>query len=938
MLREQGILRSTSDNPVMLPDKRVAPWMLYTWGVTMTTEGMRLVGECMLERLRTFEARQLAAHGYTSVPILTATMMMSEGHYTGLFVREKRKSYGSMRRIDGNLDRNQPVVVIDDSIASGRSVLTAIEALESEGVRVEGALGLVNFPHGGLQKLRALGYRAEVLFDIYDDIGMEQSSKFIPFYQRFTPAKWGTHRIEDGLHPATAARRIAEAYLRDREVPLPPHRFDREYDARGGVFVSFRQRGSDFRVGRDGYWHFEPTDADACRDVVLATVRTVSASRRAINEKTLPHLKINVSFFTALEKIPPARLNFWTHGIVVRSRQTPGKMGGALPNTQVFSDEVEQYRHARQTNGKIMQYEEHDIYRHGIDKCVEPGETWLPYGFPYERAKDWGRDAKIGETLTKRAVEFLKQCEKHGNAGKTRGKPVSDDLVPCAISMVAVTLYHHGIMGCSLAWEGSIDECLRRATEGAWADRRFSSKRAEVRAQHMTISVSLLWSQEVLGEVDSSKAAFKLRRGIDSVSVMQGPRRAVFLSLVPVYFNWSKEQTVRELMRKAGIAREPAVWATYQTNSWLRDGKTQHRMSFGFTDRTEVSHGPKQWPEDAALLGGYIQAHLMPDGLPAYSYWPVSGQRALQGSSARVIHALGALLRAGRQLGKEHWQDAGRRGLKLCLDHVKEHAQRPGAGICALPGRDISTMTDAILLYALSQDESLRLHEAATSLARGVRMLLQPDGRVSVRPRARGLDADHDYMPGVVLLALARWAHATGDHEFVGDVAPQLEWYRRRFRLNHPWGMVGWQAQAWAALHAVTRAQAHAEFVFEIADWALESQSEYHGAFLNELNPYGLGFHTGFLTEGMVASWRLAQELGESKRAARYRRSVEAALRFCQRLYLRDEDLFVVADPKLALGGVRGALSTSEIRIDYNSHCLEALLGALQVFTSRSHS
>jgi len=129
--------------------------------------------------------------------------------------------------------------------------------------------------------------------------------------------------------------------------PTSPQRLDRDYDGRGGVFVSFRRRDSDYRVARDGFWHFVPQDADTCRDLVLATVQTVVAARGEISLESLPSLKINATFFSTLEKVPPSRLNFWTHGIVVRSRQFDFKMGGALPTPSIFQTRLSNTARAR---------------------------------------------------------------------------------------------------------------------------------------------------------------------------------------------------------------------------------------------------------------------------------------------------------------------------------------------------------------------------------------------------------------------------------------------------------------------------------------------------------------------------------------------------------------------------------------------------------------
>jgi hypothetical protein len=47
---------------------------------------------------------------------------------------------------------------------------------------------------------------------------------------------------------------------------------------------------------------------------------------------------------------------------------------------------------------------------------------------------------------------------------------------------------------------------------------------------------------------------------------------------------------------------------------------------------------------------------------------------------------------------------------------------------------------------------------------------------------------------------------------------------------------------------------------------------------------------------------------------------------FLDRLTVRREDTFWMAEPDRALGGVRAALFTADLRIDYSAHTLRALL------------
>lgn len=919
LLKEKAILYADRYQPIKGRGGEAAPWMFYSWSATLTHQGARLAALCLLEKLGSFKATQLATFGYTGMPLVCACVLLGEGKYTGISVREARKAYGSSRRIEGNFDRNKPVVLIDDSISSGSSMLNGIQALEEEGLHVEGGVCLVNFPwRGGTERLTGLGYRIEALYDVWKDLEMALPPS-VPLFKQVMPEQWGDIKIEAGLHPASAARRVAEIYLETGVIPTPPDRLDDAYQAPGGTFVSFRYREMDYRVAREGFWHFNPSEADPCRDLVLATVKTLNASGGKITLDELKKLKIAVTFFGPLEKVPPRKLDFSRFGIVVRSQAYEAKMGGALPNTQVFTNEVEQYYHARVRNARVTDFEPHDIYRHGLVKCVEPGEYWLPYGFPADPAKEWEREISIGDALTGRARECLHAIAKGETA---EGEPVSDDLIPAPIYAVSVTLYHKGIIGCGVAWNDTLDACILKSTSFAFNDQRFAGRRKNLQPGDMGISVSILHDREWLGEKSVKEAVMKLRRGLDSLSVQQGERTAIFLPVVGPYYNWTKEQIGSELLRKAGITAPPYIWSTFKTATWLRRGKRLWKLTFGFPDRSEQAHSPTMWKEDISLLASYIVDHLDSDGLPEYYYMPTTGARQLKGTSPRILHAIWALGQAGQCLGKDSWRRSAVKGLRHCLDHLKIHN---GEAVLDLPGQLGGAMADCILLAALaSQGERDLLGEPFEILTSRIRRFFQPDGRITYAPEGRGIATDHDFFTGAALTALGTAALATGDLTGLDCLDAQLNWFQRRFRALHPWGMVGWHTQGWSALYLATGERRYADFVFEMADWALDWQHEKSGAFLIELHPYGPSFHTLFVAEGIADAWRLARLLDDQSRTERYSLSSAEALRFLNQILVRPEDTFCMVDPGRAVGGVRSSSSTSDVRIDYVSHSLLA--------------
>lgn len=91
------------------------------------------------------------------------------GHIMGLpmgYVRSGQKDHGRQNQIEGRLEPGQKVVVIEDLISTGGSVIEVVEALREAGAEVLGIASI--FTYGmkkGIERLAAAGVRNVSLTD-----------------------------------------------------------------------------------------------------------------------------------------------------------------------------------------------------------------------------------------------------------------------------------------------------------------------------------------------------------------------------------------------------------------------------------------------------------------------------------------------------------------------------------------------------------------------------------------------------------------------------------------------------------------------------------------------------------------------------------------------------------------------------------------------------
>ena len=83
-------------------------------------------------------------------------------------VRKRPKGHGTGRQIEGGLPPGARVVVIEDSVTSGGSLLAALKVIEDHGAIVTGVLALVDRCEGGRERLAEAGYDFRAVFNAPD--------------------------------------------------------------------------------------------------------------------------------------------------------------------------------------------------------------------------------------------------------------------------------------------------------------------------------------------------------------------------------------------------------------------------------------------------------------------------------------------------------------------------------------------------------------------------------------------------------------------------------------------------------------------------------------------------------------------------------------------------------------------------------------------------
>jgi orotate phosphoribosyltransferase len=137
--------------------------------VLFHAEAITLLGELLADSTAdlTFEAIGGLEVGAIPMAAAALTALHRRGkHAEGFFVRKEAKSHGSKERLEGLVKTGDRVVVIDDVLTTGGSVLQAIEVVERIGANVVRVICICDRLQGARETLANYDFRP--LFTIRD--------------------------------------------------------------------------------------------------------------------------------------------------------------------------------------------------------------------------------------------------------------------------------------------------------------------------------------------------------------------------------------------------------------------------------------------------------------------------------------------------------------------------------------------------------------------------------------------------------------------------------------------------------------------------------------------------------------------------------------------------------------------------------------------------
>ncbi|OBQ56820.1 orotate phosphoribosyltransferase [Halodesulfovibrio spirochaetisodalis] len=137
-------------------------------------EGAWLIGNLFYELICGLEnAAEVKGVGGMTLgadPLVSSTSVISfekGGHLPALIVRKQPKGHGTGQGVEGlaNFEEGDVVVMLEDVVTTGGSVITAIERIEASGLKVSCVCAVLDRDEGGREALAERGYNLVSIFD-----------------------------------------------------------------------------------------------------------------------------------------------------------------------------------------------------------------------------------------------------------------------------------------------------------------------------------------------------------------------------------------------------------------------------------------------------------------------------------------------------------------------------------------------------------------------------------------------------------------------------------------------------------------------------------------------------------------------------------------------------------------------------------------------------
>ena len=127
-------------------------------------EILSTISKLITEKIKDENIDKVAGPALGAVPIATAVSL--ESKLPLLMIRKEKKGYGTSKLIEGELNPDDNVIVVEDVSTTGGSLLKAIKAIQDNDGKVVRAFVVVDREEGAVEEFEKAGITLEPLISV----------------------------------------------------------------------------------------------------------------------------------------------------------------------------------------------------------------------------------------------------------------------------------------------------------------------------------------------------------------------------------------------------------------------------------------------------------------------------------------------------------------------------------------------------------------------------------------------------------------------------------------------------------------------------------------------------------------------------------------------------------------------------------------------------
>ncbi|MCC7553768.1 MAG: orotate phosphoribosyltransferase [Methanobacteriaceae archaeon] len=127
-------------------------------------EILSTIAKLINKKIASEKIDKIAGPALGAIPIATAISL--EAEIPLLMIRKEKKDYGTSKLIEGELNKNDSVILVEDVTTTGNSLLKAIKAINENGGNVKKAFVVVDREDGAIELFKKENISFEPLISV----------------------------------------------------------------------------------------------------------------------------------------------------------------------------------------------------------------------------------------------------------------------------------------------------------------------------------------------------------------------------------------------------------------------------------------------------------------------------------------------------------------------------------------------------------------------------------------------------------------------------------------------------------------------------------------------------------------------------------------------------------------------------------------------------